>query len=92
MIQEILDETALPYPSDHPSRNYFDWLRHKIDPTVLIDCMTGQCYRRRDGARWHYPAYRVEKSKANGKWGAIHQQPATHDSEHFPPTATQSAA
>lgn len=46
-IREIPDETALPFDKK-AGRAAFEWIRHKIDPTVLIDSMSGDCFRRRD--------------------------------------------
>lgn len=90
-IQEVKDETALPFERVNTTRNHWDWIRHKIDPTILIDCASGQCYSRRDGARWEWPAYRVDRNR-DGEWEPIHSQPAHYDSVRYEPSAKKSAA
>jgi hypothetical protein len=90
-MREVKDETALPFNRDHPSRSRFDWARSKTDPTVLIDCMTGDCYRRRDGAYWEHPAYKVTKNRA-GEWEPIESNTAPEDHTVYPPTSTKRSA
>src|SRR5690348_4746473 len=62
-MREIPNETALPGPEVGQRR----YLRAKSDPTVLICGTTGDCYTRRDGARWEYPGYKVDVDSNGGK-------------------------
>lgn len=91
-MREVKDEQALPFDSEHPSRIRWDWVRSKTDPTVLIHCNSGDCFRRRDGAKWEYPAYKVERSDINSAWGSVRMNTAPEDHATYSPASKLSAA
>ena len=55
MTPIVRDETELP----SPSLGRLDYVRLKSDPTLLIACKTGECFTRKDGKPWEWPAYLV---------------------------------
>lgn len=58
-MRTIHDESAL-VPPDLGRKDY---IRSKLDPTVLICSRTGETFTRRDGARWEFAAYRQERER-----------------------------
>lgn len=85
-IQEVKDVAALPFAEDV----YAYWVRHKIDPTVLINGRSGDCYARRDGLRWEHPAYQVNRKGQPAN--TIQPHTAPEDFEIYSPTTKRSAA
>lgn len=59
------------------------YVRSLCDPRVLIHGQTGDNYIRDDGAKWEYPAYKVD-SDVNGK-AETTSAPAHMDDKRYPP-------
>lgn len=68
-MKTVTDESELPFRKDGVTeytllgatfvqyRTYQAFVRSKIDPTVLMDIHSGDCFNRADGERWEWPAY-----------------------------------
>lgn len=80
----INDESELPYP---PTRLWQYFIRSLIEPTVLIEGYTGDCFKRKDGKRWKQPA--IERSakldeRGIADWEKLSPRAAWFDDAVYP--------
>lgn len=68
----IDDEFALPAPETEAAHR-LEYARSKCDPCILISCKTGETYTRRDGQKWEWPGYKIERGANN----RVTREPAT---------------
>jgi hypothetical protein len=65
MINTITNERALPAPDAReyiPAKGLtFEYVRHLIDPRVMIACRSGDCYAREDGQKWKHSGWKVTR-------------------------------
>ncbi len=52
----------MPTP-DEGRKGRLEYLRSKQDPYALIACRTGEVFERRDGLRWEWPAYQIDREE-----------------------------
>lgn len=71
-------------------RTYQAFVRSKIDPTVLMDIHSGDCFKRTDGENWEWPAYFrdrdigfVDGERTPGPWSALEGKGAYCDDEIY---------
>jgi hypothetical protein len=68
MILTIETERDLPAQDFNPdfmpkTGLTLEYIRHAIDPRVMIACRTGQCYARADGQRWKHSGWKVTREE-----------------------------
>ena len=64
-MKAIADERELPAPPfnpDTPTAGRLEYIRHLIDPRVLIACRSGECFVRLDGQKWKHAGWTVARN------------------------------